>query len=322
MLSSAYSPAASPSPLAHTLTSSSEDSEGRRDRRQVQAMYHSQLLVAVAGPLGPTLGEVPAQSAGEMVLTSHSRSGMAPGVVRPVPTGLRVAQADVMLEYFAEAVGRARGPPTLEWCQAVAPCASCTQWGEQCEFEELVPGCSVTLSWRAACIVAEQGWDCKWVAMQLEEGQRGRVSGRGSRVEGGVGAGWPPIKIGPPQGGRRKGAPVMHDKGKWRASPLLEVGPSKQAWGEPALAGPPSPTVYSPTSRTLVEPSAGGLWSIVEAFLRRWVEEYERLLATCREEVYRVEEERDEFWRELDEARKEQDLARRDKDIAVGTATE
>ncbi|KAG5730209.1 hypothetical protein E4T56_gene11669 [Termitomyces sp. T112] len=49
-------------------------------------------------------------------------------------------QADVMPEYFAEATGQARGPPTLEWCQAVAPCASCTQWDEQCEFEEPMPG--------------------------------------------------------------------------------------------------------------------------------------------------------------------------------------
>ncbi|KAG5718579.1 hypothetical protein E4T56_gene16604 [Termitomyces sp. T112] len=273
-----YSPAASPSPSAHTSTSS-EDSEGWRDHRQVQAMYRSQLSVAVVGPLGPTLGEVPAQSAGEMVLASCSRSGMALGVVHPIPMGSRVAQVDMTLEYFAEATGRARGPLTLEWCQAVALCASCTQQGEQCEFKEPMPGCSVTLSWRAACIVAEQGWDCKWVAMQLEEGQRGRVSGRGSGVEGG---GW-------------RGVAPDEDWAPMGASPLPEAGHSKQAWGELALAGPPSPTVYSPTSGTLVEPSTGGSWLIVEAFLRRQAEELERLLATCREEVCRVGEERDGF---------------------------
>ncbi|KAG5335133.1 hypothetical protein C0989_002328 [Termitomyces sp. Mn162] len=182
--------------------------------------------------------------------------------------------------------------------------------------------CSVTLSWCAACIAAEQGWDCEWVAMQLEEGRRGRVSGRGSRVEGGVGAGWPPIKIGPPQGRQREGAPAMHNKGKWRVSPLPEAGPSKRAWGEPAMAGPPGPTVYSLTSGALVEQSAGESWSIAEALLQRWAEELERLLATCGEEICRVGEERDGFWRELDEAQKERDLVRRDKDIAVGTTTE
>ncbi|KAG5719763.1 hypothetical protein E4T56_gene18538 [Termitomyces sp. T112] len=130
------------------------------------------------------------------------------------------------------------------------------------------------------------------------------------------------MKIGPPRGGQREGAPAMRDKSKRRASPLPKAGPSKRAWGEPALAGPPSPTVYSPTSGTLVEPSMGGSWSIVEAFLQRRAEELERLLATRREEVHRVGEERDGFQRELDEARKEQDLACRDKDIAVGTAME
>ncbi|KAG5349034.1 hypothetical protein C0989_006467 [Termitomyces sp. Mn162] len=253
--------------------------------------------------------------------------------------GSRVAQADMTPEYFAEATGQARGPPTLEWCQAVAPCASCTRRSEQCEFEEPVLGvqwdtsvcllccswhekCSVTLSWPAACIVAEQGWDCEWVAMQLEEGWRGRVSERGSRVEGGVGTEQPPMKIGPLRSGQREGAPVTCNKGKWRASPLPEVGPSKRAQGEPAMAGPPGPIVYFPTSGALVEPSVGGLWSIIEAFLQRQAEELERLLATCGEEVCRVGEERDRFQRELDEARKEQDLARRDKDIAVGTTME
>ncbi|KAG5349899.1 hypothetical protein C0989_001353 [Termitomyces sp. Mn162] len=339
MSSSTYSPAASPSPSAHTSTSSLEDSEGWQDCRRVQAMYRSQLLAAVVGPSGPMLGEVPAQSSGEMVLASRFRSGMVPGVVRPVPMGLRVVQADVTLEYFAEAAEQARGPLTLEWCQAVALCASCTRRGEQCEFEEPVLGvrwdmsvclpcclqhkkCSVTLSWHATCIAAEQGWDHEWVAVQLEEGQRGRVSGRGSGVEGAVGVGWPPMKIGPPWGGRREGAPATRNKSKWRASPLPEVGPSKWAQGELAMAGPPGPTVYSPTSGALVEQSAGGSWSITKAILQRQAEELERLLATCREEVRRVGEERDRFWRELDEAQKERDLAHRNKDIAVGTAME
>ncbi|KAG5349635.1 hypothetical protein C0989_002647 [Termitomyces sp. Mn162] len=182
--------------------------------------------------------------------------------------------------------------------------------------------CSVTLNWCAACIVAEQGWDHEWVAAQLEEGRRGRVSGRGSRVERGVGVGWPLMKVGPLWGGQREGAPVMHNKGKQRASPLPEAGPSKQAWGELAMVGPLGPTVYSLTSGALVEQSAGGSWSVAKAFLQHWVEELERLLATCGEEVRRVEEERDGLQKELDEAQKKQDLAHRDKDITVGTATE
>ncbi|KNZ73133.1 hypothetical protein J132_01045 [Termitomyces sp. J132] len=103
------------------------------------------------------------------------------------------------------------------------------------------------------------------------------------------------MKIGPLQGGQREGAPATHDKGKWRASPLLEVGPSKQAWGKLAMAGPPSPTVYSLTSGALVEQSAGESWSIAEALLRCQAEELERLLATCGEE-------RDGLQRKLDKA--------------------
>ncbi|KAG5335004.1 hypothetical protein C0989_002590, partial [Termitomyces sp. Mn162] len=168
----------------------------------------------------------------------------------------------------------------------------------------------------------KQGWDHEWVAAQLEEGWRGRVSGRGSGVEGGVGAGRPPMKIGPPQGGWREEAPLIRDKGKQRTFPLPEAGPSKWAWGELVMAGPLGPTVYSLTSGALVEQSVGGSWSVAKAFLRRQAEELERLLATRGEEVHRVGEERDGLRRELDEAWKERDLACRDKDIAVGTATE
>ncbi|KAG5729764.1 hypothetical protein E4T56_gene915 [Termitomyces sp. T112] len=282
-----YSPAVFPSPLAHTSTSSLEDSEDWQD-------FPSELSVVAAGPSGLLLGEAPVQSAGEVVPTSYSRPGIAPRVVRPIPTGLRVMQADMMPEYFAEAMEQARGPPMLEWCQAVALCASCTWQGEQCKFEEPIMGvrrdmsvcllyhsqhekCSVTLSWHAACIAAEQGWDCKWVATQLEEGRRGRVSGRGFGVEGGVGAGQPPMKVGPLQGGQREGPPTMHNKGKWRASPLLEVGPSKQAQEELAMTGPLGSMVYSLTSGALVKQSAEGSWSVAKAFLQHRVEELERM---------------------------------------------
>ncbi|KAG5336866.1 hypothetical protein C0989_011721 [Termitomyces sp. Mn162] len=181
---------------------------------------------------------------------------MVPRVVHPILMGSRVIQVDMMPEYFAEAAGQARGPPMLEWCQAVALCTSCTWQGEQCEFEEPVLGVR---------------WDMS-----------------------------------------REGAPTTRDKGKWRASSSPEVGPSKWAWEELAMAGPLGPMVYSPTSGALVEQSAEGLWSVAEAFLRRQAEELERLLATRGEEVRRVGEERDGLWRELDEARKEWDLCRGD----------
>ncbi|KAG5719026.1 hypothetical protein E4T56_gene20412 [Termitomyces sp. T112] len=140
MSSSAYSPTASRllSPPSQPL--SSKDSEGRQDCHRVKAMYCSQLSTAVAGPSGPPSGADAMQPPVSVAPSMRSKSGICPGVVRLVPEGLRVVQAEVMPEQFAEAVGWARGPPTLEWCQAVAPCASCTRQGEQCEFEEPASG--------------------------------------------------------------------------------------------------------------------------------------------------------------------------------------
>ncbi|KAG5718031.1 hypothetical protein E4T56_gene14684 [Termitomyces sp. T112] len=138
-------------------------------------------------------------------------------------------------------------------------------------------------------------------AVQLEEGRKGRVSGRGSRAGGGERVSAPAMKVGPPQGGQREGAPSTQEKGKWRASPSPEVGPSKQAWGEQVMGGPPGSAVYSPTSGAPVEQS---------------------LLVTCEEEVQGVWEERDRARWELDGVQRERDLAWKDKDITVGTAVE
>ncbi|KNZ75273.1 hypothetical protein J132_03693 [Termitomyces sp. J132] len=123
------------------------------------------------------------------------------------------------------------------------------------------------------------------------------------------------MKVGPPQGGQREGASSTQEKGKQRVSPSPEVGPSRQAWGEQVMGGPPGSVVYSPTSGAPVEQSAGRSWSVVEAYLRRRVETLEQLLVTCEEEVQGVWEERDGVWRE-------QDLAWKDKDVAMGTAAE
>ncbi|KAG5348854.1 hypothetical protein C0989_007727 [Termitomyces sp. Mn162] len=293
----------------------------------------------MAGPSGPLSGAEMMQPPAGVAPSMCSKSGICLGVVRLVPEGSRVVQAEVMLEQFAKVVGQARGPPTFEWCQAAAPCASCTRQGEQCEFEVPALGvrrdmsvclpcclrhekCSVTLSWHAACVAAEQGWDRDWVAAQLEEGQKGRVSGRGSGTGEGEWVSAPAMKVGPPQGGRREGAPSTQEKGKWRASPSPKAGPSKRAWGKQAMGGPPGSAVYSPTSGAPVEQSMDRSWSVAEAFLWRRVESLEWLLVACEEEVQGVWEERDGARRELDRFQREWDLARKDKDIAVGTAAE
>ncbi|KAG5716112.1 hypothetical protein E4T56_gene10871 [Termitomyces sp. T112] len=319
MSSSAYSPTTSRSPSPPSQPSSSEDSEGHQDCRRIEAMYCShegglshipqstdrsfaELSVAMAGPSGPSSGVDVMQPLAGVAPSTHSKSGICLGVVQLVPEGSRVVQAEVMLEQFAEAVGRVRGPPTFKWCQAAAPCASCTQRGEQCEFEAPASGvqqdmsvcllcrsrhkkCSVTLSWHAACIAAEQGWDQDWVAAQLEEGRKGRVSGRGSGGGEGERVSMPAMKVGPPQGGWREGAPSMQEKGKRRASPSPEAGPSKRAWGEQVMGGPPGSAVYSPTSGAPIEQSADRSWSVAEAFLQCWVESLERLLVAHEEEV-------------------------------------
>ncbi|KAG5715267.1 hypothetical protein E4T56_gene2988, partial [Termitomyces sp. T112] len=310
MSSSAYSPTASRLPSPPSQPSSSKNSEGHRDRRWVEVMYRS----SVAGPSGPLSGADATQPPVGGAPSTCSKSGIRLGVVRLVPEGLRVVQVEVMPEQFAEAVGRARGPPTLKWCQAAAPCVSCTRRGEQCEFEEPASGvwrdmsvclpcrswhekCSVTLSWRAVCIAAEQGWDRGWVAAQLEEGQKGRVLGRGSGAGEGERVSAPVMKVGPLRGGRREGAPSTQEKGKQRASPSPEAGPSKWARGKQVVV------------------SCGG-------YLRHRAEGLERLLVTREEEIQGVWEERDRARQELDGVRRERDLARKDKDVAIGTATE
>ncbi|KAG5349071.1 hypothetical protein C0989_006193, partial [Termitomyces sp. Mn162] len=218
-------------------------------------------------------------------------------------------------------------------------CASCTQREEQCEFEEPASGvrrdtsvcllchlrhkkCSVTLSWRAVCVAVEQGWDQGWVAAQLEEGRKGRVSGRGSGAGEGEQVSMPVMKVGPLRGGQREGAPSTQEKGKRRVSPSPEVGPSKQAQGEQVMEGPLGSVVYSPTSGAPVEQSADGSWSVMEAYLQRRVEGLEQLLVACEEEIQGVREERDGARQELDRVQRERDLAQKDKDVAVGTAME
>ncbi|KAG5348677.1 hypothetical protein C0989_008974 [Termitomyces sp. Mn162] len=130
------------------------------------------------------------------------------------------------------------------------------------------------------------------------------------------------MKVGPPWGGRREGAPSTQEKGKQRASPSPEAGPSKWAWGKQVMGGPPGSTVYSPTSGAPVEQSADGSWSVAEAYLWRRVEGLEQLLVTREEEIQGVREERDGARQELDGVWREWDLAQKDKDVAVRTAAE
>ncbi|KAG5716609.1 hypothetical protein E4T56_gene16275 [Termitomyces sp. T112] len=118
------------------------------------------------------------------------------------------------------------------------------------------------------------------------------------------------------------GAPSRQEKGKRRASPLPEVGPSKRARGEQVMGGPPGSAVYSPTSGAPVEQSVDRSWLVAEAYLRRWVEGLERLLVAREEEIQGVWEERDGARWELDGVWRERDLAQKDKDVAVETAVE
>ncbi|KNZ78046.1 hypothetical protein J132_02337 [Termitomyces sp. J132] len=130
------------------------------------------------------------------------------------------------------------------------------------------------------------------------------------------------MKVGPPWGGWREGAPSTQKKGKWRASPSPEAGPSKQACGKQVMGGPPGSAVYSPTSGAPIEQSADRSWSVAEAYLRCWVESLERLLVAREEEIQGVREERDGAQWELDRVWRERDLAQKDKDVAVRTAME
>ncbi|KNZ72620.1 hypothetical protein J132_02213 [Termitomyces sp. J132] len=130
------------------------------------------------------------------------------------------------------------------------------------------------------------------------------------------------MKVGPLQGGQREGAPSTQEKGKWRASPSPEVGPSKRAQGKQVMGGPPGSAVYSPTSGAPIEQFADGSWSVAEAYLWRRVEGLERLLVACEEEIQGVREERDGARQELDGVWREWDLVQKDKDVAVRTAAE
>ncbi|KNZ82178.1 hypothetical protein J132_06746 [Termitomyces sp. J132] len=130
------------------------------------------------------------------------------------------------------------------------------------------------------------------------------------------------MKVGPLRGGWREGAPSMQEKGKRRASPSSEVGPSKWVQGEQVMGGPPGSAVYSPTSGAPIEQSVDRSWLVAEAYLRRRVESLERLLVAREEEIQGVREERDGARRELDGVQKERDLAWKDKDVAIGTAAE
>ncbi|KAG5726351.1 hypothetical protein E4T56_gene18914 [Termitomyces sp. T112] len=300
MSSSAYSPIASRSPSPPSQPSSSEDSEGCRDRRRVEAMYRShecglshvpqntdcpfaELSVAVAGPSGPPSGADAMQPLAGVAPSTRSKSGICPGVVWLVPESSRMVQAEVTPEQFAE-VPRVRLVPNE---------------GSSVNLRNLHRGYDRTRCWRAICVAAEQGWDQGWVAAQLEEGWKGRVSGRGSRAGEGEWVSVPVMKVGPPQGGRREGAPSTQEKGKRRASPSPKAGPSKRARGKQVMGGPPGSAVYSPTSGAPVEQSADRSWSVAEAYLWHQVEGLEWLLVA-----------------------REEEIQGKDKDVAVRTAVE
>ncbi|KAG5730218.1 hypothetical protein E4T56_gene11676 [Termitomyces sp. T112] len=192
-----------------------------------------ELSAVVAGPLG-FLSCSRALVGSVLVFVGQSlQPNFGPEEVQAVLEALWVPQAEVTPEKFTEAVGQARGPPTLEWCQAEALCALYACCGDHCNFKEPVLGSQQDMS--AAYISEEQGWDMEWVAVQLLKGHKGKVLGQGSRVECGGSMGQL-MKVGLLQGRQREGAPTTHDKGKQRASPSLEAGPSKWLQEEGTMA--------------------------------------------------------------------------------------
>ncbi|KAG5348918.1 hypothetical protein C0989_007160, partial [Termitomyces sp. Mn162] len=223
-----------------------------------------------------------------------------------VPPLQQIPQAEVMVEEFARALAWARGPPTLEWCQNKAPCVFCAWQGEACIFDVPSMGlqhdtsicllccashekCSILLEWQAACIAAEQGWDKNWVRSQLGEVWKTWVLGEestGRSVE----------QVGPPWGGQREGASSVADRGKRRASPPLEVGPSMRPWGHEPMAGPSRFHVYSPTLGVPLGQASSSpepLPSITEVFLCKQVEVLMAALTAWERELLWVREDQD-----------------------------
>ncbi|KAG6863843.1 hypothetical protein C0993_010167 [Termitomyces sp. T159_Od127] len=211
---------------------------------------------------------------------------LAPGVFHPVPAANRVAQADVTPAQFARVVGHPQGPPMLAWCRQHGPCLFCARRGTVCEFEAPVAGacrdssiclscwskhkrCLVLWLWWASCVAAEQEWAVEWVQGQMEgwsmsravmaasreggsrpreaeaeEGPSGseEESSKSKQEEPGLST---VIRVGPLHGKQR---PSEVARGKWRASPPPEAGPSKRLWGNASMAGPPGIHVFLPTS--------------------------------------------------------------------------
>ncbi|KAG6894742.1 hypothetical protein C0992_004898 [Termitomyces sp. T32_za158] len=173
-----------------------------------------------------------------------------PGQIQAVPEALRVSTAQVSPAVWSQALQRARGPPTLAWCQANGPCSCCAWRNANCIFEgpqtgsrrdSVVckvcrgkhEGCSVARLWRVCCVSAEQGWGLDWVWRKTGKGPQPQVvevpGGGPTAVEG------MPTPVGTPRlrpnKGKRKAVSESEapKRVRWRLSPappVFEGGPS------------------------------------------------------------------------------------------------
>ncbi|KAG6874714.1 hypothetical protein C0992_006904, partial [Termitomyces sp. T32_za158] len=117
---------------------------------------------------------------------------LGPGQIQAVPEVSHMSTAHASLVVWSQALQRARGPPTLAWCQANGPCSCCARRNADCIFEgpqagswhdsvvckacqDKHEGCSVAWLWRVCCVSAEQGWGLDWMWRKMGKGPRPQV---------------------------------------------------------------------------------------------------------------------------------------------------
>ncbi|KAG6884286.1 hypothetical protein C0992_006583 [Termitomyces sp. T32_za158] len=194
---------------------------------------------------------------------SAARVVFGPGQIQAVPEASRVSTANVPPVVWTQALQRARGPPTLAWCQANGPCSHCVRRNADSVFEGPQAGsrrdsavceacrenherCSVAWLWQVCCVSAEQGWDLDWVWRKTGKEPRPRVvevPGGGPTAVEGV-----PTPVGTPC--------LRPDKGKRKAVSKSEAPKRVRRRLSPAPpvfeGGPSGSNVFSPGSGRLL----------------------------------------------------------------------
>ncbi|KAG6873871.1 hypothetical protein C0992_008336 [Termitomyces sp. T32_za158] len=163
---------------------------------------------------------------------SAARIVFGPGQIQAVPEASRMSTAHASPAVWSQALQRARGPPTLAWCQANRPCSCCARRNTDCTFEGPQVGFQRD-SARACCVSVEQGWGLDWVWRKTGKGpwpQVVEVLGGGPTAVESV-----PMPVGTPHlwpdKGKRKAvleseAPKRMRRRLSPAPPTFEGGPS------------------------------------------------------------------------------------------------